>query len=84
MMKTTRSSTSSLRGEGYTRQRAVDKYVDISNKKLQAAHLRYMVVSNLMKEKDISVDEANDEFDKMMDAMSQDPEPEEPMCLPCK
>ena len=70
--------------EGYTRQRAVDKYVDISNKKLQAAHLRYMVVSNLMKEKEISVDEANDEFDKMMDAMSQDPEPEEPMCLPCK
>ena len=41
-----------------------------------------MVVSNLMKEKEISVDEANDEFDKMMDAMSQDPEPEEPMCLP--
>ena len=70
--------------EGYTRQRAVDKYVDISNKKLQAAHLRYMVVSNLMKEKEISVDEANDEFDKMMDVMSQDPEPEEPMCLPCK
>ena len=74
--------------EGYTRKRAVDKYVDISNKKLQAAHLRYMVVSNLMKEKDMNVDEANDEFDKMMNVMNQeqsdDPVPEEPMCLPCK
>ena len=74
--------------EGYTRQRAVDKYVDISNKKLQAAHLRYMVVSNLMKEKGISVDEANDEFDKMMNVMNQeqsdDPIPEEQVCLPCK
>jgi colicin import membrane protein len=74
--------------EGYTRQRAVDKYVDISNKKLQAAHLRYMVVTNLMKDKGMNVDEANDEFDKMMNVMSQeqsdDPEPEENMCLPCK
>ena len=74
--------------EGYTRRRAVDKYVDISNKKLQAAHLRYMVVSNLMKEKDMNVDEANDEFDNMMNVMNQeqsdDPVPEEPMCLPCK
>ena len=70
--------------EGYTRQRAVDKYVDISNKKLQAAHLRYTVVSNLMKEKEMNVDEANDEFDKMMNVMSGDPVPEEQVCLPCK
>jgi hypothetical protein len=70
--------------EGYTRQRAVDKYVDISNKKLQAAHLRYTIVSNLMKEKEMNVDEANDEFDKMMNMMSQDPVPEEQVCLPCK
>ena len=70
--------------EGYTRQRAVDKYVDISNKKLQAAHLRYTIVSNLMKEKGLNVDEANDEFDKMMNMMSQDPVPEEQVCLPCK
>ena len=70
--------------EGYTRRRAVDKYVEISNKKLQAAHLRYMVVTNLMKEKGLNVDEANNEFDNMMNVVTQDPVPEEPMCLPCK
>ena len=70
--------------EGYTRRVTVDKYVDVSNKKLQAAHLRYMIVSNLMKDKGMNVNEANDEFDKMMDDMIQDPVPEEPMCLPCK
>ena len=74
--------------EGYTRRRAVDKYVEISNKKLQAAHLRYMVVTNLMKDKGMNVDEANDEFDNMMNVMNREqsdvPVPEEQMCLPCK
>ena len=62
---------------------AVDKYIDLSNKKLQAAQFRYNIVRALMDDKNMSVDEANDEFDKMMNAMNRD-ESEQPMCLPCK
>jgi len=82
--------TAFAESEGYTRQKAVDKYVAISNKKLQVTRLRYMFVSGLMEEKGMNADEANDEFDKMMDRMSHEEEdvpepiPEEPMCLPCK
>ena len=69
--------------QGYTRAVAVDKYVDLSNKKLQVAQFRYTIVNRMMEDKNMSVDEANEEFDKMMNAMNQS-ESNEPMCLPCK
>lgn len=69
--------------QGYTRAVAVDKYVDLSNKKLQFAQFRYTIVNRMMEDKNMSVDEANEEFDKMMNAMNQS-ESNEAMCLPCK
>ena len=63
---------------------SINRYVELCEKKLEAAHFRYMVVNNIMKEKNVDVDEANDEFDKMMNVMTQDPVPEGPMCPPCK
>jgi hypothetical protein len=69
--------------EHIPRSVAVDKYIDLSNKKLQAAQFRYKIVRTLMDDKNMSVDEANDEFDKIMNAMNSD-ESEQPMCLPCK
>ena len=69
---------------GYTRQVTVDKYVDLSNKKLQVAQFRYMVVNKMMEENGVGVDEANQEFDKMMNAMNQQEEVcNEPMCIKC-
>ena len=69
---------------GYTRQVTVDKYVELSNKKLQVAQFRYMVVRKMMDEQGVSVDEANQEFDKMMNAMNQQEEVcNEPMCIKC-
>ena len=64
---------------GYTRKVAVDKYVDLSNKKLQVAQFRYTIVSKMMKENGMSVDEATHEFDKMMNAMNQ----QEDECIEC-
>ena len=55
-----------------SRSVAVDKYIDVSNKKLQAAQFRRNIVRALMDDKNMSVDEANDEFDKMMNAMNRD------------
>lgn len=69
--------------QGYTRAVAVDKYVDLSNKKLQVAQFRYTIVNRMMEDNKMSVDEANVEFDKMMNAMNQS-ESNEQMCLPCK
>ncbi len=72
---------------GYTRKVAVDKYVDLSNKKLQVAQFRYTIVSNMMKENGMSVDEATHEFDKMMNVMNKGgecgEECDEPMCIKC-
>ncbi len=69
---------------GYTRKVAVDKYVDLSNKKLQVAHFRYTVVSKMMEDKGMSVDEATVEFDNMMNAMNQQEEEcNQPMCIKC-
>lgn len=70
-------------GQGFTRSVTIDKYVDISNKKLQAAQFRYKIVSAMMDDKNMSVDEANDEFDKMMNAAQNTFDPTEPTCLPC-
>jgi hypothetical protein len=71
-------------GQGFTRSVTIDKYVDLSNKKLQAAQFRYKIVSAMMDDKNMSVDEANDEFDKMMNAAQNTIDPTEPTCLPCK
>ena len=69
---------------GYTRSVTVDKYVDLSNKKLQVAQFRYTVVNKMMEENGVGVDEANQEFDKMMNAMNQQEEVcNEPMCIKC-
>ena len=69
---------------GYTRQVTVDKYVDLSNKKLQVAQFRYTVVNKMMEENGVGVDEANQEFDKMMNAMNQQEEVcNGPMCIKC-
>ena len=69
---------------GYTRKVAVDKYVDLSNKKLQVAQFRYTVVSKMMEDRGMNVDEASQEFDKMMNAMNQQEEEcNEPMCIKC-
>ena len=69
---------------GYTRKVAVDKYVDLSNKKLQVAQFRYTVVSKMMEDQGMNVDEASQEFDKMMNAMNQQEEGcNEPMCIKC-
>ena len=68
----------------YTREVAVDKYVDLSNKKLQVAHFRYTVVNKLMEENGVDVDQANQEFNNMMNAMNQEEEVcGDPMCIKC-
>ena len=69
---------------GYTRTVAVDKYIELSNKKLQVAQFRYTVVNKMMEDQGMDVDEANQEFDKMMYAMNQEENAcKEPMCIKC-
>lgn len=78
---------------GYTRNVAVDKYIDLSNKKLQVAQFRHMIVNKMMEENGMGVDEAGHEFDKMMNAMNQEGGDEciecndqgcdEPNCIKC-
>ena len=68
--------------KSFTRMVSINRYVELCEKKLEAAHFRYMVVNNIMKEKNVDVDEANVEFDKMMNVMSKD-EPEDPLCPVC-
>ena len=78
---------------GYTRDVTVDKYVELSNKKLQVAQFRHMIVNKMMAENGMGVDEAGHEFDKMMNAMNQEGEDEciecndqgcdEPNCIKC-
>ena len=69
---------------GYTRTVAVDKYIELSNKKLQVAQFRYTIVNKMMEDQGMDVDEASKEFDKMMYAMHQEEDvSKEPMCIKC-
>ena len=63
--------TSYANENGYTKKVAVDKYVDICNKKLQVANFRYMIVNKIVEEKGLTVEEANSQFDEMMEVMNR-------------
>ena len=72
------------RENGFTKKVSVDKYVELSNQKLQVANFRYMIVNKLIEEKGISVEEANNEFDEMMKVMNRPGgDGEEDQCIEC-